>query len=158
MVIASSLSKMGFDLLGISIFCVLAVTAALYLLFRPLRALFTNKVPCVGVGILLILATIITISEATNPGINNGSESNRIYNMWTIMVLLPMIPLMGIAPLIVDSDGGFFSGMFNAIKINFIVILAATALFDWLNITWIGYILLILTAVGIVYAWSYDDY
>ena len=158
MIIASDLFDMALDIFGISIVCVLAVTAALYLLFKLLQMFFGNKVPCVGVAVLLIVATILVISEATSTGVNNTNESNQIYNLWTIMVLLPMIPIMGITPLFIDPDDGFFAGMFNTMKLNGIICLGATALFDWLNITWIGYILLILTAVGIVFAWINDDY
>lgn len=157
MIIYSDLFKMGLDIFGISLLCVFFITAALYILFKLLQGFFGNKVPCVGVAVLLIIVAVITISNAGNVGVDNRENVTKIMSEWSELVLLSLIPIMGLTPLFVDGDG-FFSGLWNTIKLNAIIVLGATALYDWFDWSWICYVLMVLCAAGIVLAWVRDDY
>ena len=151
MIIYSDFLEIPLSILGISILCVPVLTAALYILFKLLQGFFGNKVPCVGIAVLLIFDAIILFSNAPSMG------NTKVLDIWTTSVLLAIIPLFAVTPLFVDGDG-FFSGLWNTIKLNALIMLGATALFDWFDWDWIYYILLGLCAVGIVLAWINDDY
>ena len=153
MIIYSDFLEIPLKITGISLLCVPLLTAALYLIFKLLQGFFGNKVPCVGIAILLIIDAIIIFSGDPIAG------SKDVFDIWSNSILLSIIPLFAVTPLFIDTDDGFFAGMWNSIKLNLIIMLGATALFDWLDAaSWIGYVLLTLCAVGIVLAWIRDDY
>ena len=152
MIIYSDFLEIPLNIIGISIVCVPLLTAALYLIFKLLQGFFGNKVPCVGIAIILIIDAIIVFSGDPIAG------SRTVLDIWTNGLLLQIIPLFAVSILFVPADDGFFAGMWNSIKLNCLIMLGATALFDWFDWHWIGYVLLALCAVGIVLSWINDDY
>ena len=145
-----------FEMLFILVFVLVAALLVSFILLKVIQALLGSRVACVIAGLLMIMIFIAMLSgmESYQTFPTNGTHHTDV---WTFVVLFPSVSIVFALTLLVTMSEGLWEALKAVFKYSAIFCIACSIILDVFEIMWIGYPIMIIGFIGLVWVWLRNE-
>lgn len=141
-----------FEVIIMGLFFLIAATLVSFILVKLFQAIFGSRVACVLAGILIL---IVLFFYAV--GMESYENSKDQLSIMMMAAVIPACAIVFALTLLVTMSEGLWAAMVAVFKYSAIPCFVGALIIEVFQWYWIGWLMLIASAVGVVWAWIRND-